>query len=268
MPGFGGGFGVWFAIALMEVPARLSNGASLRSSLAARQLTKPVPQVAALKSLPNGTKAEFVVTALPVGPEVGHLYEINKSPDPHHAWHCLQVRRSRIPGAGKGVFAVCPLQNQTLLGEYLGQRFLMGEHGANLRLKADWSYIWKVPRCLAEEKNLVVIRREDKHSSHACSNNNGFVYVDAKPLVDERGNPLRYVNGVHPNAEMQVGQPTKPNVEVFFADDRVFYHTAYPVAVGEELLVNYGDGYWRSGEEAKQPPEEMGIDMADFMTDM
>jgi len=248
MSWWGGVFSTWYAISLLTATPGLANCAQLKGFLSVRRSMKPA-------------------TALPKGPEVGNLYDINKSPDPHNAWQCLQVRRSRIPGAGKGLFAVCPLQNQTLLGEYLGQRFLMGEHGANLRLKADWSYIWKVPRCLSESKNLVVIRREDKHTSHACSSNNGFVYVDAKPLVDDRSNPLRYVNGVHPNAAQQADQPTKSNIEVFFADDRVFYHTTHSIAAGEELLVNYGEGYWRSGEQTQQPPDEMGIDMADFMSD-
>lgn len=190
-------------------------------------------------------------------PQAGRIYDVDASPDPRKAWPCLEVRKSSISGAGKGLFARCGLRNSTLLGEYRGMRFFMGQVGANKRLQSDWDYIWKVPRCLAPKNKLQVITRNDKNASHNCSSRNSFVYVDAKPMDSETANPMRFVNGVfgpQPSSATFLsaartgkapGDVEHANVEAFFADDRVWYHTMRDIAVGEELFVDYGKGYWR-----------------------
>lgn len=215
-------------------------------------------------------------------PEAGRAHEVDASSDPRKAWKCLQVRRSKIANAGRGLFALCPLQKETLLGEYRGERFLMGQTGTNKRLQADWEYTWKVPRCLKGPK--FVVTRAGRETAHSCSNLHGYVYVDAKPLDDEATNPLRFVNGVvskpHGQTRRSGGNqgrmettPVNASVEAFFADDRVFYHTLRAVAEGEELVVDYGEGYWRAPGSAEweqrgaQSPQNMVADWGDFVSD-
>lgn len=200
---------------------------------------------------------------LPPPPRAGQVFEVDDSPDPRGAWPCLEARTSTIPNAGKGLFATVGIQNSTLLGEYLGKRFVMGDRGSSRELEADWDYIWKIPRCLAPRGKPTVITRADKHKAHDCSNDNGFVYVDAKPLVDPKKNPLRYVNGAQSQDQSQ-----RVNVEAFFAYDRVFYYTVRDVAPGTELVVDYGNAYWKPAKkEGDRAPEEIEGDWGNFVDD-
>lgn len=205
------------------------------------------------------------------------VYTIDDTPDPHGSFKCLSVKTSRIPHAGRGLFAACPMGAETLLGEYVGERFMMGQNGANKKLAADWAYIWKVPRCKAPKDQLQVLKRSDKGPAHECSSANGFVYVDAKPLDDEVRNPMRFVNGVEHEDESQQGmvqeggQPEKANVDVFFEDDRVFYYTSRAVKEGEEFIVDYGAGYWGEHKNSNDVPiassDDMDGDWGTFVTD-
>jgi len=211
----------------------------------------------------------------PQAPQAGRVFEVDASSDPRGAWRCLQVSASSLSGAGQGVFAGCDLKKDTLLGEYRGERFTFGERGASRRLQFDWPYIWKVPRCLAPAGNQIVIRRQDKAVAHNCSNRNGYVYVDAVPLADPASNPLRFVNGAPPadvagsgsagRAQAKVGSQLVANVEVFFADDRVFYFTGRNISRSEELVVDYGAEYWK--ERRRLSDEDGGVvsDWSDFL---
>mmetsp|Transcript_11014 Transcript_11014/g.19966 ORF Transcript_11014/g.19966 Transcript_11014/m.19966 type:complete len:229 (+) Transcript_11014:69-755(+) len=186
--------------------------------------------------------------------------QVGLGADPADSWKCLTVRRSTIPSAGQGLFATCNLTSHVLLGEYLGERFVMGERGANQRLASDWAYTWKVPRCKAAKSAPVAIGRMDKHLAHSCSDASGYVYVDAKPM--EHGNPLRFVNGAHDATEQEL-----LNVEVFFADDRVWYYTSRNVSAGSELFTNYGKKYWEQKKAPGSTQQELEVDWGDFMSD-
>jgi len=198
----------------------------------------------------------------PSSPEAGRAFDVDAaSSDPRGAFRCLKARQSEIPDAGKGLFASCGLSKDTFLGEYIGEKFMMGERGSAKRLETDWSYIWKVPRCLAGPSK--VLTREDKNSAHECSNKNGFVYVDAVPVKDEEKNPLRYVNGAQTEYEKN-----KVNVEAFFADDRVWYYTTRDVQSGAELMVDYGGGYWKEAKtSSSKAPDELEADWGNFVND-
>lgn len=175
------------------------------------------------------------------------------------------MRDSKIKGAGRGLFATCDIHANTLIGEYRGMRFMMGERGSTHRLETDWAYIWKVPRCLAPPGKPVVIAKTDKFTAHRCSGENGFVYVDALPMDDMVGNPLRFVNGVRWVGEKKDNM--KENVEGFFADDRVWYFTKAEVKMGEEFIVDYGPSYWADAtdEAAAGTVPDFGADWGDFV---
>lgn len=182
------------------------------------------------------------------------MYRVDKTPDPKGTFKCVEVKSSKIPNAGMGLFAKCDLLEHTTLGEYQGKRFQIGMRGSADELSNDWSYIWKVPKCeLGIDK---VITRDDKIEWHKCSNEHGFVYVDALPLLE--GNPLRYVNGVKGKEDKQ-----NENVDAFFADDRVFYFTTKPMKKGDEFLVDYGDNYWKKAKTDGPEGMDGGDDLGD-----
>jgi len=232
-----------------------------RKTSAAKKSTQALlrPRNATSRNATNATKP--TQSPLPQAPLEGALYAVDSRHDPRKAWPCVEVKASRIPGAGKGLFALRDIKKDTLLGEYVGKNFMIGERGSAKELEADWSYIWKVPRCLAPKNKLVVITRADKKQAHECSNDNGFIYVDALPLEDPKANPMRYVNGA-----MTEAQSKTVNVEAFFADDRVWYFTTRDVKQGDEFMVDYGKGYWK---EAKTESDFEGdeADWSNFVAD-
>lgn len=197
-------------------------------------------------------------------PISGNLFEnIGANPDPKHAWAWVEVRKSKVEGAGLGLFAKCDIAKETLLGEYRGQRFMMGERGSAKQLKDDWAYIWKIPRCLSPPDKTVVLGRKDKIKAHECSNKNGFVYVDAKPMTSATENPLRYVNGAQDEYEAKT-----LNTEGFFADDRIWYFTTKDVKKGDEFIVDYGDAYWKPARhEGDKAPDDIDADWGNFAND-
>jgi len=185
-------------------------------------------------------------------------FRVDSSPDPRKTWSCLEVRPSKIKGAGRGLFATCDLPSRTLLGEYRGKRFELPEFraprwsdpGAH-ELEADRAYIWKVPKCKAPLAALKVITRVDEEAAHRCSDLNGFVYVDAFPLDEPKENPMRFVNGVQWLRDQKAPSgPQQENVDAFFSDDRVWYYTKTAVATDQELIVDYGKSYWADSSDA------------------
>lgn len=208
--------------------------------------------------------SSFANSSVPQSPTPGHMFEnIGANPDPMHTWACVEVKKSKVEGAGMGLFAKCNIAKETLLGEYRGQRFMMGERGSAKQLQDDWAYIWKIPRCLAPPGKLVVLDHQAKAKAHECSNKNGFVYVDAKPLTSTTKNPLRYVNGAQDQYEVQM-----LNTEGFFADDRVWYFTTKDVRMGEEFIVDYGDAYWKPAKhEGDKAPDDIEADWGNFAND-
>lgn len=229
-----GEFGSWAAPDLVAA-------ASAASSAAASRTSPGSSSSVASKKL-NASRA-------PSSSSLPEMYKVDGTPDPKGNFKCLEVKTSLIPGAGMGLFAKCDLPNSTTLGEYRGERFQIGMRGSAQQLTKDWSYIWKLPKC---DGGLdTVITRQDKVHWHECSNEHGFLYVDAFPLREN--NPLRYVNGVNTTArtegsEKKAKEETSANVDAFFAADRVFYFTTKPMKVGEEFLVDYGANYWRKAK--------------------
>lgn len=124
----------------------------------------------------------------------------------------LELKKSKIRNAGIGCFAKTFIPMGTLLGPYKG-RYLTRKERNRIR---NGLYIWKLT--------------EDR-------------YVDAKHF--KKDNPLRYVNGAKTKL-----QEEKINCEVKFLGRRpsewkVYYITNRTILPGEELIVSYGDYYFK-----------------------
>lgn len=124
----------------------------------------------------------------------------------------LELKKSKIRGAGIGCFAKTIIPAGTILGPYHGKYLTMRQRN---RVK-DGTYIWKI---------------------------NEDLYVDAKNF--KKNNPLRYVNGAKTKL-----QQSKINCEVKFfgaspSTMKVYYMTTRDILPGEELIISYGDTYFK-----------------------
>ena len=120
----------------------------------------------------------------------------------------LELKKSKIRGAGIGCFARTTIPAGTVIGPYHGRYMTMKQRQRVL----DGTYIWKI------------------HDD---------LFVDAKHF--KRNNPLRYVNGAKTKLQKE-----KINCEVRFLGrtPSVYYMTTRDVLPGEELIIYYGDTYF------------------------
>jgi len=128
-------------------------------------------------------------------------------------WHAsmsdVRVGRSKIKGAGSGLFASVALRAWTKLPQsYRGKKLT----------KKQW------------------LRAKD-HSYMMGLVHKTYYAIDAREcLVD---NPLRYVNGARTAAQRK-----KLNVGRYQLGSDVYYVTTKSVPADTELLVDYGESYW------------------------
>jgi hypothetical protein len=133
----------------------------------------------------------------------------------------LKVRKSNIPGAGKGLFAKEKLKKHELLGIYSGKMLSKREHRA--MSDADASYVITLD---------IVKVIEGKRQ---------YIIVDGK----DGGNMLAMLNdGPHSGGEA--------NVDI---DSIGMMYTIRPIKKDEELLWDYGTKYWGSttSSESRSP---------------
>ena len=144
------------------------------------------------------------------------------------------VRKSTIPGAGRGAFAL----RAFAMGEHLGvYKCRMVPYGEGDRL-----YTWTV------------------NASHKC---------DASQV--KLHNPMRYVNSIgYPAWTCDVDDPaggsggsrSSQNArQVQASGSYPSYYATRPIEAGEEILVNYGRDYFniRGGEDRLLPPFQCGM---------
>eukprot|EP00747_Dinoflagellata_sp_TGD_P163187 gnl/TRDRNA2_/TRDRNA2_181601_c0_seq1.p1 gnl/TRDRNA2_/TRDRNA2_181601_c0~~gnl/TRDRNA2_/TRDRNA2_181601_c0_seq1.p1 ORF type:complete len:250 (+),score=40.45 gnl/TRDRNA2_/TRDRNA2_181601_c0_seq1:50-799(+) len=129
---------------------------------------------------------------------------------------CLQIKPSKISGAGDGLFTTCPLKTGQVLarpyeGEVRREAELKQEVG-----KVDHSYVW-CPEAVAGRETL-------------C--------YDARNTTGSQ-NPLRYVN-----AARSESQCASMSLEMCQLDSRLYFRVAHAAVSGSELLVDYGPYYW------------------------
>jgi len=122
----------------------------------------------------------------------------------------LEVKRSNIPGSGKGLFTTKPIEKGTLIVEYKGKKTSWAEvdhkDGSN-------AYIYYV------NKNCVI-------------DASGYTNCLARYANDAKG--LKLIKGLNNNC-------------IFIKEgEQVFLKALRNIAPGEELLVSYGKEYWET----------------------
>lgn len=120
----------------------------------------------------------------------------------------LVVKKSTLPGAGKGLFTRVLIPRNSIIVQYKGRlstwKEVQHDNGSN-------GYLYYVNR------NLVIDARPYKKAKARYAN-------------DARG--TRKINGVRNNA-------------VYIEkDSKVFIQASKDIQPGEEILVNYGKEYW------------------------
>lgn len=120
----------------------------------------------------------------------------------------IEVKKSNLPGAGKGLFARYFIPKKTIIAEYRGRITTWTEVKQD---NASNGYLYYMNR------NHVIDARNYKKSKARYAN-------DARGLQRVKG----FLN----------------NAIYIEKDGRVFIESTRDIAPGEEILVNYGKEYW------------------------
>ena len=120
----------------------------------------------------------------------------------------IEVKQSKIKGAGKGVFALRDIKKGEVLNFYKGKKITEEQYE---RMKKDSDYAFSVT-CKGKE-----------------------ILYDAQKVKD--GNWTRYMNHAR-------GRGKGENVEPYYYGCKVWFRTIRPIKKGTELLFDYGDEYW------------------------
>ncbi|MCH8277756.1 MAG: SET domain-containing protein-lysine N-methyltransferase [Proteobacteria bacterium] len=123
----------------------------------------------------------------------------------------LQIKPSIIPGAGRGVFACKDIAAKSVLGNYHGR------HISNLRDVYE----------LRDDQYVFATSSPDRHA----------LWIDG----NVRSNYLRFVNGAKTRAEQKC-----VNVETYQYGGDLRFRATRPIHAGEELILDYGAGYWQT----------------------
>lgn len=122
----------------------------------------------------------------------------------------LQVKRSSIPGAGKGLFTKVDIKKGTRIVEYKGQ-----------------VVTWKEVEKMADDRNGYVFFFNNKYCLDAWKTKKGVAHYanDAKGIVRIEG--------------------VKNNAEYVTEKRRCFIEALRDIPKGSEILVGYGAEYWQ-----------------------
>lgn len=122
----------------------------------------------------------------------------------------LIVKKSTIPGAGKGLFAKVLIPKGTRIVEYKGQ-----------------IVTWKEIEKMADERNGYVFFFNNKHCIDAWKTKKGVAHFanDAKGITRVEG--------------------VKNNSEYVTEKKRCFIEASKDIPAGAEILVGYGAEYWQ-----------------------
>ncbi len=121
----------------------------------------------------------------------------------------LTVKKSKVEGAGNGVFTETNIPKDTVLGEYMGKRI---SEKMFYRLGST-AYTFKVEK------------------------NNGRVeYIDG----NVGGNWTSFVNGAKTPE-----QHRKVNISSYQENRKIYFSAMKHIARGEELILDYGGAYWQ-----------------------
>jgi len=125
----------------------------------------------------------------------------------------LYLKKSTIPGAGKGLFTKVDIKKGTRVVEYKGQ-----------------IVTWKQVEQMSDDRNGYVFYFNRSYCLDAWPRINSF----ARYANDAKG--ITRVDGIKNNLEfVEVNKPTK----------RCFLDATRDIPKGSELFVGYGGEYWR-----------------------
>mmetsp|Transcript_14488 Transcript_14488/g.31792 ORF Transcript_14488/g.31792 Transcript_14488/m.31792 type:complete len:199 (-) Transcript_14488:24-620(-) len=124
----------------------------------------------------------------------------------------VTLAKSRLPGAGQGLFATRELSAGTQLPQH---------YKGNLLTEKEF---------LRKGKDCQYMMGLSHPKYHA---------IDAKPITKD--NPLRYIN-----AAKTASQRRLINCQFYQRGLKVFYATTRRVGAGAELVTDYGTNYWEA----------------------
>lgn len=143
----------------------------------------------------------------------------------------LTVGRSRVPNAGRGVFAAAAMPAGQILGAYPGRIRYMGEYYRKLAQVPETStYCWKM------QDGARVLDPTDAKGQlcEPLTLIEGFGVAEAWSVETT----LALINEPPPSGDV--------NVETHEQDDQVLFVTRRDCTEGEELYLDYGMDYDRS----------------------
>lgn len=121
----------------------------------------------------------------------------------------LQIKKSKLPQAGKGLFTKIDIPKGKRVVEYKGKL-----------------HLWKNVKHLDGYNGyLMYITRN--------------VVIDAKPAIDTFGRYANDANGLGRTPGL------KNNCEYVSEGTRCFIESLRPIQKGEEILVGYGEDFWK-----------------------
>lgn len=133
----------------------------------------------------------------------------------------LQVKESKLPSAGKGLFAAAPLVSGMLLPPYQGQLLTAGEVKSRF-FTPGMEYLW----CSCEPDKV-----------YNMSSTDMSFCVDAANTP--KSNPARYINSASDKSMCR-----QVNVEMCDLGQVLYFRITKEVQAGSELIVDYGKDYW------------------------
>jgi hypothetical protein len=151
----------------------------------------------------------------------------------------LEVRPSLIAGAGRGCFAAVDIPAATILGTYPGR--LRSAHDYALKLAHSphvAQYCWTIG-------DVAALDPTDERGN--LLENPGVPLLESTPAVLNRGifAPLAKPTTLALINEPGAGGDVNTKVEI--EGDQVYFITERLVAAGEEIYIDYGQTYDRSG---------------------
>jgi len=124
------------------------------------------------------------------------------------AYRYLSVQKSRLPGAGKGLFTKLDIKKGDRIVEYAGRM-----------------------------RKWIDVKHLDGHNGYLLRLNRTTA-IDAKPVRSGKG---RYANDAMGLARVP---GLRNNAEYLIYGDRVFIEATRSIRKGEEILVSYGRSFW------------------------
>ena len=122
----------------------------------------------------------------------------------------IYLNKSKIKGAGIGLFADADIPKHTRIGIYNGKK-INSDTFTNLR---DKTYVWQI-------------------------NDNLFVDGNPKNYTDNHKILLSFANGAKTRHQRK-----KINTFAYIYRKDIYYKTLTDVKKGEEIIVDYGKYYW------------------------